>query len=114
MTMNGSPAAGAFEFCSDESNPTLNLVDNNADLATPGASIDPSNVDSWTITSYNSSGSISGVNNGAGSGDLPSPADLAIQSLHENAGGSTYQNYAGSLRSVGGDTTYHVISITKI
>ena len=112
MTLNGFSMGGAFEFCSDEANPTIDLLDNNVDLASPGASIDPADVDSWTITSYNSSGTVGGVDNGSGVGTLPTAAELDLQTLHENAGGNAYATYGNAFRSVGGDTTYHEIEIT--
>ncbi len=100
-----------FEFCSDEPSPTLELIDNNDFLANPGTTIDASNVDSWSITSRNSSGTLLAVDNGSGVGSLPSFTELDLKTLHENAGGNTYEDFGGVLRSVGGDTTYHEIEI---
>ncbi|MEM6643670.1 MAG: T9SS type A sorting domain-containing protein [Bacteroidota bacterium] len=111
MTMDGESGAAAFEFCSDDANPALGLSDNNTALVVPGAAIDPANVNSWIIISSNSSGSVTGINNGSGSASLPSSTDLDLQTLHESAGGNVYTDFDGILRSVGGDTTYHEITI---
>ena len=110
--MNGSSTARDFELCSDDANPTVDVLDNNSDLASPGSSINPADVVSWSITSSNSSGSVTGLAAGTGAGTLPATSDLDLQTLHENAGGNAFVDFGGGiLRSVGGDTTYHEISI---
>lgn len=118
---DGGNAPISFQMCTDDSflsgdasllTPVIAVIDNNTDLASPGADVSVANVQSWTVTSRNLVNATSTTTNSSSAGNLPA---LNLETLHVNGGGNAFvdvDGVGGVDYSVGGVITYHDITIT--